>query len=407
MSNDRRHRPAAILMIAYTNYEIDPRVIRAAEAAAEAGFDVDFLALRRAGQPAEEMVRGVRVIRFPQERYRGGSRVGYVLAYFEFFLRCFIASTRLFVERRYRVIHINNMPDALVFSVVIPKLFGAKVILDIHDPMPETFGAKYSGSNLRNAVYRVLLFLERLSVAFATKTVTVNHPVRDGILCKHGYGADAIDVIANFADDRLFKPIPQAPIDGMVRFVFHGTILERYGLRTLVEAVGQVRHRDRIRVRLIGEGDFSPTLKQLIEQYALDDVIQFDNRVYPLEQIPAVLADSHVGLVPLDVTPISDFALPLKLIEYTCLGFPSVTVHSTAISYYLRPDECLLYPPGDSSALARILDNIAADPSRLDGIRRRLPAAQTRMSWKRERQKYVTMLHDLMGADLARRARWA
>jgi glycosyltransferase involved in cell wall biosynthesis len=289
------------------------------------------------------------------------------------------------------------MPDVLVFSVLIPKLLGAKVILDIHDPMPETFGAKYARQGRSNGVYRALLFLEKLSVAFATKTVTVNHPVRDGVLVKHGYSVDAIDVVANFADDRLFRPLPHAPIEGRIRCVFHGTILERYGLRTLVEAVAQLRHRDRIRVRLIGEGDFSETLKGLIAQHKVGDVIEFDNRVYPLQEIPRVLSDCHVGLVPLDITPISDFALPLKLIEYTCLGLPSVTVNSTAISYYLRADECMLYPPGDSTALAKILDGIAENPRRLDEYRRRLPGAQARMSWSREKQKYVAMLRSLAG----------
>jgi glycosyltransferase involved in cell wall biosynthesis len=399
MSHASSKRPPAVLMIAYTNYEIDPRVIRAAEAAAEAGFDVDFIALRRAGQPAEETVRGVRVLRLPQERYRGRSRPGYVLSYLQFFLRCFVASTRLFVSRRYRVIHVNNMPDVLVFSVLIPKILGAKVILDIHDPMPETFGAKYGGAS-RNGLFRTLLFLERLSVGFASRTVTVNHPVRDGVLVKHGYRADAIDVVANFADDRLFTPIPLAAIDGPVRFVFHGTILERYGLRTLVEAVAKVRLRDRIRVRIIGEGDFSETLRRLIKEHGVEDVIEFANRVYPLRDIPKVLADCHVGLVPLDITPISDFALPLKLIEYTCLGLPSVTVNSTAICYYLRPDECMFYPPGDSTSMARILDRIAEDPASLDAYRRRLPAAQERMSWSREKLKYVAMLRELAG-DLA------
>jgi hypothetical protein len=28
------------------------------------------------------------------------------------------------------------MPDVLVFGTLIPKLFGAKVVLDLHDPMP-------------------------------------------------------------------------------------------------------------------------------------------------------------------------------------------------------------------------------------------------------------------------------
>ncbi len=396
MTKARADRAPAVLMIAYTNYEIDPRVIRAAEAAVEAGFSVDFLALRRAGQPAEEEVRGVRVIHLPQERYRSRSRAGYVLAYLEFFLRCFFTSTRLFFRRRYRVIHVNNMPDALVFSVIIPKILGAKVILDIHDPMPETLGAKYPGAG-RSFLYRALLFLERASVRFADRTVTVNHAVREGVLLTHGYEPGEIGVVANFADDRLFAPMPYPAIEDKVRFVFHGTILERYGLRTLVEAVAQVKNRRKIAVRLIGEGDFSEALKDLIVKHQVGDVIQFENRVFPLHEIPKLLSDCHVGLVPLDVTPISDYALPLKLIEYTCLGLPSVTVRSTAISYYLRPHECMLYSPGDSSALAKILDEIAEEPGRLDVYRQRLPEAQARVSWSREKQKYVAMLRELAG----------
>jgi glycosyltransferase involved in cell wall biosynthesis len=295
------------------------------------------------------------------------------------------------------VIHVNNMPDALVFSVIIPRILGAKVILDIHDPMPETLGAKY-GRASRDGLYRALLLLERLSIGFATRTVTVNHPVKDGVLVKRGYSPDAIDVIANFADDRLFTRLTYPTIDRYVRFVFHGTILERYGLRTLVEAVAQVRHRNRMQVRIIGEGDFSATLKLLIKDYGVEDVIEFVNCVYPVQEIPGVLSDCHVGLVPLDITPISDFALPLKLIEYTCLGLPSVTVNSTAIAHYLRPEECIFYPAGDSASLAKILDDIAENPGRLEDYRSRLPAAQERMSWSREKQKYVAILRELAGS---------
>ncbi len=46
---DTPHQPKTILMIAYSYYEQDPRVIREAEAAVDGGFDVDFLALRKEG----------------------------------------------------------------------------------------------------------------------------------------------------------------------------------------------------------------------------------------------------------------------------------------------------------------------------------------------------------------------
>jgi hypothetical protein len=86
-------------MIAYTYYESDTRVIREAEAAVEGGFEVDFLALRKPGSPKTEAVRGVRLIRVNQTKYRGGGHAAYVLGYLMFFLRCLVASARLYLTR--------------------------------------------------------------------------------------------------------------------------------------------------------------------------------------------------------------------------------------------------------------------------------------------------------------------
>src|SRR5580704_17686940 len=143
-------------MVAYTFYESDPRVIREAEAAVDAGFEVDFLALRRDGSAPIEMIRGVQVIRLNQGKYRGKGYFTYLLAYFTFFFRCLAKTTALFVKRRYVVIHVNNMPDFLVFSTLVPWMFGAKLILDIHDPMPNTFASKFK-SNDGGFLYWVLL----------------------------------------------------------------------------------------------------------------------------------------------------------------------------------------------------------------------------------------------------------
>jgi glycosyltransferase involved in cell wall biosynthesis len=388
----------SILMLAYTNYETDPRVIRAAEAAVEGGFAVDVLVLRRPGQPAVEMVRGVRVIRLAQARYRGPSRLRYVAAYFEFFVRCAVASTRLFHRRRYSAIHVHNMPDVLVFSALVPRIRGAKVILDIHDPMPETFRSKFGTS--RTVASRLLLLAERLSVAFASATITVSEPVKTRILVEeHGYRHEQIGVVANFADDRLFRPIPYPPTDGALRFVFHGTILERYGLRTLIEAVAATRNRERLRVRIIGEGDFSATLTQLIARRQLHNVVQFVNRLYPLYEIPRLLSDCHVGLVSFDLSHIGNFALPLKLVEYTCLGLPSITVRNAAIEHYFRPDECLFFESGDVGGLAALLDRVTEHPECLIHYRSRIAQTRARLSWSGEKAKYVAMLRNLASAD--------
>ena len=161
-------------------------------------------------------------------------------------------------------------------------------------------------------------------------------------------------------------------------------------------ALAQIPDRSRIRVRIVGEGDYSDGLRKLIAAHRLEETVEFDNRLYPLREIPRVLSDCHVGLVPLDVTPISDFALPLKLIEYTCLGLPSITVSTTAITHYLRPDECMMYTPGDVTGLSRLIEGTVKDPDRLAGYRAKLGQARERMSWSRERFKYMALLDGLV-----------
>jgi hypothetical protein len=42
----------------------------------------------------------------------------------------YLASRSL--TRRYDLVHVHNMPDVLVFGATVPKLLGARVILDLH-----------------------------------------------------------------------------------------------------------------------------------------------------------------------------------------------------------------------------------------------------------------------------------
>lgn len=386
----------AVLMIAYTNYRTDPRVIRAAEAAAGGGFDVDFIALSREGDPPEEMINGVRLLHLNQYRYRGGGVGAYVLSYLEFFLRCFFRTTALHLRRRYAAVHVNNMPDFFVFCALVPKLTGARVLLDIHDPMPNTFASKFQ-SGEKGLFYKLLLWQEKLSAAFSDQVLTVHEPVRDHVLVKqHGMGPETIEVISNFPDDAVFALRKPASTDGKLRLAFHGSILERYGLRNAMIALSGVRNRDKISVKIIGEGDFSAQLKELIASLKLADMVQFDNRMYPLVQIPALLADCNLGLVPLEISSITRYALPLKLLEYLCLGMPSVTVRNDAIAHYFAADECLFYDPQDPETLREILDNLAENPELLERHRQRAVALRDKFLWSREKQKYVDMLNRLI-----------
>lgn len=383
-------------MMAYSYYEIDPRVIREAEAAVDGGFEVDVLVLRRPGTSPTEVVRGVRVIRLNQSKYRGRTHFRYLLAYLNFFLRCFAKTTGLFFKRRYAVIHVNNMPDFLVFSTIVPKLFGTKIILDIHDPMPNTFASKFKEGE-RGFFYRLLLWQERLSAAYSDRVITVHDPVKEGILLKHGLAPDSIQVIANFTDEAIFPLRKSYSTDGKIRCVFHGTILERSGLGTLMTALASVRQRDSISVKIIGEGDFSQTLKGMIRSSNLERVVEFENQSFQLHSIAERIKDCNVGLVPLEISSVTNYALPLKLLEYISMGLPVVTVRSYAISYYFNERDCIFYDWNDPASLSAVLDKIAENPEILLHYRERAVALRGRFAWSGEKKKYVELLRQISG----------
>ncbi len=77
------------------------------------------------------------------------------------------------LKRRYDLVHVHNMPDVLVFSALVPKLLGAKVILDLHDPMPELMMTIF-GLRENSRSVRLLKILEKWSLGCADAVLTVN-----------------------------------------------------------------------------------------------------------------------------------------------------------------------------------------------------------------------------------------
>jgi glycosyltransferase involved in cell wall biosynthesis len=156
-----------------------------------------------------------------------------------------------------------------------------------------------------------------------------------------------------------------------------------------------VEHREKIRARIIGEGDFSGELQRLISDLALDDVVEFDNHNYPVHEIPGRIADCNAGVVPLEISSVTNYALPLKLLEYIAMGLPVITVRSAAIRHYFRDEDCLFYDWDDVESLRRLLDAVVEQPQLLERYHERAVALRDKFSWRTERPKYVALLTDL------------
>ena len=133
---------ARVCMVVYSTYPADPRVRREAEALAAEGASVDVICLRDEGERGVEEVRGVRAVRLPVARSRGGG-LRYAWEWGLFTVMSFAVVSWLHLVKRYHVVHVHNMPDFLVASALLPRFAGVRLVLDLHDPTPEVFMTKY------------------------------------------------------------------------------------------------------------------------------------------------------------------------------------------------------------------------------------------------------------------------
>jgi hypothetical protein len=166
-------------MVAYTDYIFDARVRREAETLAANGFRVMCLKVRNGDEPQQYVMNGVEIRELNIPKYQGKSAFAYLRSYLRFLIAGSAVCLGLLLKGDLDVVHVHNLPDFLVFTGLLPRLAGRKVILDVHDSVPETFASKFSGASL---TWKALCFEERLSSLVAHRVICVNHPQRDALV---------------------------------------------------------------------------------------------------------------------------------------------------------------------------------------------------------------------------------
>ena len=126
-------------MLAFTDYESDGRIIRYAKTLAKRGDTVDVIACTQEGEPlGVSNFDGVTLHKiFRRKQNRKGGAFSHFIPLIFFALKAFVILTRNHLRRNYDLIHVHNIPEWLVFSTWIPRLSGTKIILDLHDLVPE------------------------------------------------------------------------------------------------------------------------------------------------------------------------------------------------------------------------------------------------------------------------------
>jgi glycosyltransferase involved in cell wall biosynthesis len=352
-------------MVAYTLYDTDPRVRREAETLASTGaYDVIVFTLKNADLPRKYTLNGVRVCELNVGKYRGASPLRYILSYLHFTFVSFLAVTRSSIKHAIDVVHVHNMPNFLLFAAIVPLLQRKKLILDIHDTMPETFSSTFSGMHKRLWL-SALILEERFCCKLADHVICVNHVQQAAILQRQSLANSKMTVSFNVPDpsfQRSESRTSRRETENRFKLIYHGTLAGRLSVDLAIQAVARATQSiPGIQLHVIGEGHAREGLISLCEELDLKDHVQFHKTV-PLEKLVAELRDMDLGIVPLRKSPAAELMLPVKLLEYVSLGIPVVAPRLKAIQHYFTEDMLFFFEPGELPSLLRAIYEAYEDP---------------------------------------------
>ncbi len=395
-----RGKRAAVLLFSY--YPADPRPRRAAEALVPEGVTIDLVCLQKnQDEPRREIINGVSVFRVPLRRQRGG-KARYVGQYAVFILRSFFHLAVRSLTQRYDFIHVHNMPDVLVFSALVPKLLGAKIILDLHDPVPELMQTIFELPEDSFGV-RLLKRLEKWSIGFADLVLTVN------LACKKIYTSrscppEKITVVLNSPEDEIFRfeaPQPRSSNgeNSAEPFVilYHGSLVPRNGFDLAVDALETARKSVPTATLMVcGERSaFFEGVMDSVRKRGLQENVEYLG-VKNRRQIVEAIKGCDLGIIPNHRNIFTEINTPTRIFEYLALGKPVIAPRTEGIRDYFGDGELIFFEVGDANDLARKIEFTFSNPSEVGRIVGRGQQVYLAHKWSRERANLVNSIGALL-----------
>ena len=361
-----------------------------------------MICLRRPGEQRYERLGAVTAHRLPITTRRGG-RANYVIQYGAFFVVATALVAILHLRRRFDAVQVNSMPDSLVFSAIVPRLLGARVLLDLHECMPEFYTVKF-GVDLRHPAVRLVAWLEQAAIRFADRVITCTEQMREAFTSR-GASPGKIDVVLNSANEDEFNPSrveSLAQTREEFRLICHGTVEPIFGIDIIVRAVAQLKDEiPALRLDVYGEGSALGEVQSLAAGLGISDRVHFSNRFVPLDELVQAIANADAGVVALRRDIFRDLTHSNKMFDYITMRKPAIVSRTRSVEAYFDESCFQMFNPGDADDLARAIRELHAEPALRDRLVSRAADVNEPYRWPYQRQRYQEIVRALISGPVS------
>ena len=383
-----------ICMLSYSFYESDTRMLQYAAALRERGDEVDVISLRSKKASRFEVIDGVNVHRIQTREVNEQSRFAYLGRILAFLLVSTFSLARKQITRKYQVIHVHSVPDFLVFAALVPKLLGARVILDIHDILPEFYASKF-GADSQSLIFKLLVMVERISTAFADHVIIANHLWEQRLLSRSVKPGKCTTVL-NYPPAAVFKRNFTPHKNGKFLITYPGSLNHHQGVDIAMRAFAQVADRmPNAEFHIYGEGACKPSLLRLRDELGASRILIHDFR--PTREIAEIMAASDLAVVAKRASStFGNEAVSTKTTEFMLLGVPLIMSRTKVDTFYHDDSMVKFFESENEAELAECMFLLWQDRD----LRARLVANASRYvaqnDWREKRSDYLRVIDSIV-----------
>lgn len=384
-------------MVAYTFYESDTRVRRYAEALAERGDEVDILALSDGAtkRPEFEQIQGVNVFRVQDRPLDEKGLSDFIRRIALFWFRAMMMISYRHLRRPYDLCHIHNLPDFLVFTAWLPKCMGVRVILDIHDLLPELYVSKFHAAE-DGGLFHLLRWVEWCAAKFANHVIIANDLWFEKIT-NRAVPPSRCTAMVNYIDLRMFHPRERTRSDGKYIVIFPGSLQWHQGLDIAIRAF-ELFHSKVVNAEfhIYGKGGTEAELRQLVKELRLNGSVKFLAPV-DVSEIPGIMANADMGVVPKRADSFGNEAYSTKIMEFMSQSVPVVVSKTKIDNFYFNDQVVRFFESGNAADLASGMIEVARNRELRDRLIANSLAYVRVNSWDTQSGNYLALVDSLSG----------
>jgi glycosyltransferase involved in cell wall biosynthesis len=297
------------------------------------------------------------------------------------------------LRRRYDTVHVHNVPDFLVFAAWLPRLTGSKIILDIHDMVPEFYASKFHVAQASPAV-KLLRKVERAAAMFSDHVIISNHLWHRVFIGRSAHEGKC-SVYINRVDSKVFYPRDRSRNDGKLIIMFPGGLQWHQGLDIAIKALARITEKlPQAEFHIYGDGNMKDELAALVKELNLTAKVRFFDPL-PASQIAQVMADADLGVVPKRADSFGNEAYSTKIMEFMSVAVP-VVVSSTKIDrFYFNDSVVRFFESGNEQAMAEAMLEVLGNEELRRGMVGRASEYAMLNSWDVRKADYLQLVDSL------------